>query len=99
VGHTADPHAHLLAIDGEHRQLGVVEAGLQRRHHLRERQPAQVGEGLRLMDQHRRRAFDDVLLDDERQDIEQRLAVRIGKRILDVAGELAEVRSGRHGFS
>ena len=34
----ADAHADLLAVDDEHRELGKIEPGLQRRDQLRERQ-------------------------------------------------------------
>ena len=67
----------------------MIEARLQRADQLREREALQIGERLGLMHEHRRRPLDDVLLDDERQDVEQRLAIHLGKRLFDVARELA----------
>ena len=72
----------------------MIEPRLQRRDELRERRAAQIGERLGLMDEHRRRALDDVLLDHEREDVEQRLAVHVGERLADVA---RDARAGRDG--
>jgi hypothetical protein len=48
------------------------------------------------MDQHRRRALDDVLLQHERQDLEQRLAIGVGERVAEVGGELAKIGARGH---
>ncbi|HVK84950.1 MAG TPA: hypothetical protein VM513_12615, partial [Kofleriaceae bacterium] len=91
-----DAHAHLLAVDDEHRELGMIEPRLHRGDELRERRALEVRQVLGLMDQHRRRPFDDVLLDDEREHVEQGLAIGVGERVSDVRGDVAKVGTGRH---
>jgi hypothetical protein len=77
----------------------VIEPGLERGHELRERDALEVRQRLGLVDQHRRRPLDDVLLQHERQHVEQGLAVGVGERVADAVGELAEIGTGGHGGS
>jgi hypothetical protein len=74
----------------------VIEARLQRGDQLRERRALEIRERLGLVDQHRRRTLDDVLLQHEREHIEERLFVGVGERFTHVRGDLADVGSGRH---
>ena len=95
----ADAYTDRFAVDDEHLELGMIEACLQRRDDLRERRAAQIGERLGLMHEHRWWTLDDVLFDHERQDLEQRVAIHLGKRLLDVARELANVGTRWHEIS
>ena len=77
----------------------MIEPRLQRGDDLREARALEIRERLRLMHEHRRRALDDILLQHEGQHLEQGVAVGVGKRLLHVGRDVAQVGTGRHGFS